>query len=57
MTSQGGLHVTDAPLKPDPTRKGSYYRRIEDIGRAFDALGVAILAPALKFVAAAELEP
>jgi hypothetical protein len=38
-------------LKPDPTRKGSYYRRIEDIGRALDTLGVATLPPAPKFVA------
>ena len=43
--------VTDASLKPDPMRKGSYYRRIEDIGRALDKLGVADLPPAPKFVA------
>jgi hypothetical protein len=43
--------VTDPSLKPDPTRKGSYYRRIEDIGRALDKLGVAHLPAAPQFVA------
>jgi hypothetical protein len=43
--------VTDASLNPDPDRKGSYYRRIEDIRRAFDTLGVAKLAPAPRFIA------
>jgi hypothetical protein len=42
--------VTDASLKPDPTRKGSYYRRIEDIGRALVKLDVARLPPATQFV-------
>jgi hypothetical protein len=43
--------MIDTSLKPDPHRKGSYYRRIEDIGRALETLGVAGLPPAPKFVA------
>jgi hypothetical protein len=42
--------MVDPSLKPDATRKGSYYRRIEDIGRALDAAGVPGLPPAPKFV-------
>jgi hypothetical protein len=46
-----GGKVTDASLKPDPYRKGSYYRRIEDIRRALDTLDVSNLPPTPRFVA------
>lgn len=41
----------DPSLKPDPNRKGSYYRRIEDIERALDKLGVKHLPQAIQFLA------
>jgi len=41
----------DPSLKPDPNRKGSYYRRIEDIRRALDSLGVDHLSDAMQFLA------
>lgn len=43
--------MIDPSLKPDPTRKGSFYRRIEDIDRALKTLGVPSLPAAPKFVA------
>jgi hypothetical protein len=41
----------NASLKPDPCAKGSYYRRIEDIGRALKKLGVEQLPDGIKFLA------
>jgi hypothetical protein len=41
----------DDTFRPDPAQKGSYYRRIEDIGRALDALGAAQLPAVPQFVA------
>lgn len=41
----------DPSLKPDPNRKGSYYRRIEDVKRALDSLGADYLSDALQFLA------
>jgi hypothetical protein len=40
----------DPSLKPDPNRKGSYYRRIEDIGRALKRLDAEQLPPAVRFL-------
>jgi hypothetical protein len=40
----------DASLKPDPKRKGSYYRRIEDIDRALQKLGVGRMSPSAQFL-------
>lgn len=45
------INVMDPSLKPDPTRKGSYYRRIQDIQRGLDALEVEKLPDTLKFFA------
>lgn len=39
----------DPSLKPDPDRKGSYYRRIEDIDRALKKLEAASLPKAVQF--------
>jgi hypothetical protein len=44
------MTVIDGSLKPDPDRKGSYYRRIEDIERALRKLDVSRLPPAMQFV-------
>jgi hypothetical protein len=41
----------DPSLKPDLNRKGSYYRRIEDIGRALKKLDIDRLPPAMQFLA------
>jgi len=41
----------DPSLKPDPNRKGSYYRRIEDIGRALNKLDIDRLSPVMQFLA------
>lgn len=41
----------DPSLKPDPNRKGSYYRRIEDIKRALNKLDVQLLPQAVQFLA------
>lgn len=41
----------DASLKPDPERKGSYYRRIEDIDRALNKMDVERLPPIIQFLA------
>ena len=43
--------MVDSSFKPDPGRKGSYYRRIEDIQRALDELRAAQLPDAPKFLA------
>jgi hypothetical protein len=43
--------AADQSLKPDPGRKGSYYRRIEDIQRAIDELQAGQLPDAPKFLA------
>ncbi len=43
--------MSDPSLKPDAARKGSYYRRIENIGRALNKLGVPSLPPAPQFIA------
>jgi hypothetical protein len=43
--------VLDASLKPDPKRKGSYYRRIEDIQRALDRLAVDAFPLPARFMA------
>ncbi len=40
----------DPSLKADASRKGSYYRRIEDIGRALETLDADRLSPALQFL-------
>jgi hypothetical protein len=40
----------DSSLKPDPTRKGCYYRRIEDIDRALNRLDIERLPPAMQFL-------
>jgi hypothetical protein len=42
--------LTDGSLKPDPQRKGSYYRRIEDIDRALQRLDVTRLPSATQFL-------
>ena len=42
--------MLDPSLKPDPGRKGSYYRRFEDISRALIALGVDRLPATIQFV-------
>jgi hypothetical protein len=42
--------LTDPSLKPDSLRKGSYYRRIEDIERALQELEVARLPVATQFI-------
>lgn len=39
----------DASLKPDPNRKGSYYRRIEDVARALDSLETGKVSATLRF--------
>ena len=41
----------DPSLKPDPHRKGSYYRRIQDIERALERLDVQHLPPTIQFLA------
>ena len=41
----------DPSLKPDPHRKGSYYRRIQDIKRALEKLDVQHLPPTIQFLA------
>jgi hypothetical protein len=41
----------DPSLKPDPLRKGSYYRRIEDINRALLKLDTDRLPGAMQFMA------
>jgi hypothetical protein len=38
-------------LKPDPLRKGSYYRRLEDVGRGLQSLQVGGLSAPLRFFA------
>jgi hypothetical protein len=43
--------LTDPSLKPDPDRKGSYYRRIEDIDRALQKLDVQHLPPGPRLLA------
>jgi hypothetical protein len=47
------LDLVDPSLAPDADRKGSYYRRIEDIQRALDtdALRVGALPPGVQFLA------
>jgi hypothetical protein len=40
----------DPSLKPDPLRKGSYYRRIEDIRRALKSLGSDKLSETMLFL-------
>jgi hypothetical protein len=42
--------LTDPSLKPDPLRKGSYYRRIEDIALALQELEVTKLPAATQFI-------
>ncbi len=42
--------MTDPSLKPDPLRKCSYYRRIEDIERALQELEVTRLPIATQFI-------
>lgn len=49
MSRRRGMN--DPSLKPDPGRKGSYYRRIEDIQRALKVLGVPSLPPGPQFLA------
>ena len=39
----------DPSLKPDPKRKGSYYRRIEDIDRALKKMGADRLPKVVQF--------
>jgi hypothetical protein len=39
----------DPSLKPDPLRKGSYYRRLEDVPRALESLESNGLSPAMRF--------
>lgn len=40
----------DPSLKPDASRKGSYYRRIEDVSRALERLSASQLVPEMQFV-------
>jgi hypothetical protein len=44
------MTVPDASLKPDPYRKGSYYRRIQDIERALRMFDVMRLPVTIQFV-------
>jgi len=39
----------DPSLKPDPLRKGSYYRRIEDVARALQSLEINSLSATMRF--------
>jgi hypothetical protein len=41
----------DPSLKPDPNRKGSYYRRIEDVNSGLDRLEISKASPTLRFFA------
>ena len=41
----------DPSLKPDPLRKGSYYRRIEDVARGLESLQVKRLSETMRFFA------
>lgn len=38
-------------LRPDPKQKGSYYRRIEDVDRAFDRMKIPKFPPVAAFIA------
>lgn len=40
----------DPSLKPDPARKGSYYRRIEDVTRALEKLQTDTLSEPVQFL-------
>jgi hypothetical protein len=39
----------DPSLKPDPNRKGSYYRRIEDVARGLDSLESGKVSATIRF--------
>ena len=39
----------DPSLKPDPLRKGSYYRRLEDVARGLQSLQVGSLSAPVRF--------
>ncbi|SRR3972149_5434024 len=41
----------DPSLKPDPLRKGSYYRRIEDVSRGLESLEVRRISETMRFFA------
>ena len=41
----------DPSLKPDPLRKGSYYRRIADVARGLESLQVKALSETMRFFA------
>ncbi len=41
----------DASLKPDPLRKGSYYRRLADVSRGLESLEVNKLSETMRFFA------
>lgn len=41
----------DPSLKPDPLRKGSYYRRIADVARGLESLQVTKLSVTMRFFA------
>jgi hypothetical protein len=41
----------DPSLKPDPLRKGSYYRRIADVSYALESLRVGALSETMRFFA------
>jgi hypothetical protein len=43
--------LMDPSLKPDPSRKGSYYRRIADVARGLDSLQVKGLPETMRFFA------
>lgn len=45
-----GQQFMDPSLKPDPNRKGSYYRRIEDVARALDSLESGKASAAMRFL-------
>tara|TARA_E500000318_G_scaffold47057_1_gene44359 strand:+ start:433 stop:945 length:513 start_codon:yes stop_codon:yes gene_type:complete len=40
----------DGTFKPDPKRKGSYYRRIEDVDRALDKMDAQNFPPVAAFI-------
>lgn len=41
----------DPSLKPDPLRKDSYYRRIEDVARGLESLDIKSLSETMRFFA------
>ena len=43
------MTALDPSLKPDPLRKGSYYRRIEDVERGLQKLATKTLSPTMRF--------